>query len=169
MSQKPAYVAKPVTESTIQDIEVLLFVEAIYQRWNYDFRDYSPASLKRRVRRIVELENLPSISALQERILRDSDCMQRTLDQLLVSVTSMFRDPGFYLSFRTLVVPLLREQSSLRIWLAGCATGEEVYSMAIVLHEEGLLDRTRIYATDLDQVALESAEEGINRLDPMKL
>lgn len=152
----------------IEDIEVLLLVEAIYQRWGYDFRDYAPASLKRRIRRIVELEKLSSISALQEQILRDSAFMQRFLDQLMVSVTSMFRDPGFYLAFRKKVVPLLKDRLSLRIWHAGCASGEEVYSMAILLHEEGLLDRTRIYATDLDQVALDSAKEGIYRLDLMK-
>jgi chemotaxis protein methyltransferase CheR len=94
--------------------------------------------------------------------------MQRFLEQLMVSVTSMFRDPGFYLAFRNVVVPILREQSTLRIWHAGCASGEEVYSMAILLHEEGLLDRARIYATDLDQMALDTAKEGIYRLDLMK-
>ena len=152
----------------IEDIEVFLLAEAIYQRWGYDFRDYAPASLKRRVRRIVELEKLSSISALQEQVLRDSACMQRFLDQLVVSVTSMFRDPGFYLAFRTVVVPLLKERPSLRIWHAGCASGEEVYSMAILLQEEGLLDRSRIYATDLDQPTLDRAKGGIYRLDLMK-
>lgn len=152
----------------IEDIEVSLLVEAIYQRWGYDFRDYAPASLKRRIRRIVEMEKLLSISALQEKLLHDSICLQRFLAQLVVGVTSMFRDTGFYLAFRTVVVPLLKEQSSLRMWHAGCASGEEVYSMAILLHEEGLLDRTRIYATDLDQAALDIAKEGIYRLDLMK-
>jgi chemotaxis protein methyltransferase CheR len=111
---------------------------------------------------------MTSISAFQTQILGDSDCMQRFLEQLMVSVTSMFRDPGFYLAFRNVVVPILREQSTLRIWHAGCASGEEVYSMAILLHEEGLLDRARIYATDLDQMALDTAKEGIYRLDLMK-
>jgi len=152
----------------IEDIEVLALVEAIYQRWGYDFRDYAPASLKRRIRRIVELERLSSISALQEQVLRDPACMQRFLDQLVVSVTSMFRDPGFYLAFRKVVVPLLKDRPSLRIWHAGCASGEEVYSMAILLHEEGLLDRSRIYATDLDQTALDTAKEGIYPLGKMK-
>lgn len=145
-----------------------MLAEAIYQRWGYDFRDYAPASLKRRIRRIIELEKLSSISALQELVLRDSASMQRFLDQLMVSVTSMFRDPGFYLAFRTVVVPLLKEQPSLRIWHAGCASGEEVYSVAILLQEEGLLDRTRIYATDLDQPALDKAKGGIYKLDLMK-
>ncbi|MDP1851552.1 MAG: protein-glutamate O-methyltransferase CheR [Candidatus Planktophila sp.] len=152
----------------IENIEVLLLTEAIYQRWGYDFRDYAPTSLKRRIRRIVELEKFSSISALQEEILRDSACMQRFLDEVSVNVTSMFRDPGFYRAFRATVVPLLKEQPSLRIWHAGCATGEEVYSMAILLQEEGLLDRTRIYATDLDQAVLEKAKEGIYRLGLMK-
>lgn len=152
----------------IEDIEVSLLLEAIYQRWGYDFRDWAPASLKRRIRRIVELEKLSSISALQEQMLRDSGCMQRFLDQLVVKVTSMFRDPRFYLAFRTVVVPLLRDRPSLRIWHAGCASGEEVYSMAILLQEEDLLERTRIYATDLDQAALDSAKEGIYRLEIMK-
>ncbi len=152
----------------IEDIEVSLLIEAIYQRWGYDFRDYSPASLKRRIRRIVEMEELSSISELQDHILHDSDCMQRTLEHLVVTVTSMFRDPGFYVAFRAVALPLLKERPSLRIWHAGCASGEEVYSMAILLHEEGLLGRTRIYATDLDQAALNSARKGIYRLDRMK-
>lgn len=167
MNKKSVHVAKP-TESSLQDIEVQLLMEAIYQRWGYDFRDYAPASLKRRIRRIVESEKLSSISALQEKILRDSALMQRFLDKLVVSVTSMFRDPGFYKAFRKEVVPLLKDRPSLRIWHAGCATGEEVYSMVILLHEEGLLERTRIYATDLDRAALDSAKEGIYRLDLMK-
>ena len=148
----------------IEDIEVLSLLEAIYQSWGYDFRDYAPASLKRRIRRIVELEKFSSISALQEEISRDSACMQRFLDQVTVNATSMFRDPGFYRAFRTTVVPLLKEQPSLRIWHAGCATGEEVYSMAILLHEEGLLDQSQIYATDLNQTVIDKAKEGIFRL-----
>lgn len=168
MSKKSADFTKPSAELDLADIEVLLLVEAIYRRWGYDFRDYAPASLKRRIRRIVELEKLSSISALQERVLRDPGCMQRFLNQVTVSVTSMFRDPGFYQVFRKVVVPLLKQQRTLRIWHAGCASGEEVYSMAIVLHEEGLLSRARIYATDLDQAALDVAKEGIYRLDLMK-
>lgn len=167
MNNKSKNLAKH-TEATLQDIEVFLLVEAIYQRWGYDFRDYSPASLKRRIRRIVELEKLSSISALQDRVLRDSTVMQRFLEQLVVNVTSMFRDPGFYLAFRKEVVPLLRERPSLRVWHAGCSSGEEVYSMAILLREEGLLDRSRIYATDLDQASVDIAKEGIYRVDLMK-
>lgn len=168
MDEKPAHFAKPSAGPDLEGIELPLLAEAICRRWGYDFRDYAPASLKRRVRHIVELEGLPSVSALQERLLRDPACMQRFLNQVVVSVTSMFRDPGFYRAFRTVAVPLLKQQHPLRIWHAGCATGEEVYSMAILLHEEGLLDRTRIYATDLDQAALETAKEGIFPLGKMK-
>ncbi|OGT03423.1 MAG: chemotaxis protein CheR [Gallionellales bacterium RIFCSPLOWO2_12_FULL_59_22] len=155
-------------EPDLEDIEVPLLVEAIYRRWGYDFRDYAPASLKRRIRRIVGLEEVPSVSALQERVLRDPACMQRFLDQATVSVTSMFRDPGFYRAFRAVAVPLLKQRRALRIWDAGCASGEEVYSMAILLHEEGLLDRALIYATDINQAALDAAKEGIYPLEKMK-
>lgn len=155
-------------EPDIEGIEVPLLVEAVYRRWGYDFRDYAPASLTRRIRRIVALEGVPSVSALQERVLRDESCLQRFLDQATVSVTSMFRDPGFYLAFRKVAVPLLKQRRALRIWHAGCASGEEVYSLAILLHEEGLLDRARIYATDLIQTSLVAAREGIYPLEKMK-
>lgn len=160
--------SNPPVEPDIEDIEVPLLVEAVYQRWGYDFRDYAPASLKRRIRRIVTLEGVPSVSALQERVLRDEGCLQRFLDQTTVSVTSMFRDLGFYQAFRAVAVPLLKQRHALRIWHAGCASGEEVYSMAILLHEEGLLDRGRIYATDLNQTSLVAAREGIYPLEKMK-
>lgn len=155
-------------EPELDDIEVPLLVEAIYRRWGHDFRDYAPASLKRRIRRIVELEGTLSISALQDRVLRDSACLQRFLVQSTVGVTSMFRDPSFYRAFRAVAVPLLKLQRSLRIWHVGCAEGEEVYSMTILLHEEGLLGRARIYATDINQVALDAAREGIYPLEKMK-
>lgn len=160
--------AVPSAELDLEDIEVPLLVEAIYRRWSYDFRDYAPASLKRRIRRIVAAEGLASVSALQERLLRDPACLQRFLDQATVSVTSMFRDPGFYLAFRQVAVPLLKQRRSLRIWHVGCASGEEVYSLAVVLHEEGLFGRARIYATDLNQTALDTAREGIYPLEKMK-
>jgi len=152
----------------VEDIEAPLLIEAIYRRWGYDFRDYSPASLKRRIRRIVELEGVASVSALQERVLRDPAAMQKFLNQVTVSVTSMFRDPGFYLAFRARAVPLLKPRRPLRIWHAGCASGEEVYSMAIVLHEEGLLGNARIYATDINQTALDTAKAGIYPMEKMK-
>jgi chemotaxis protein methyltransferase CheR len=150
-----------LAEQAIEDIEVLLLVEAIYWRWGYDFRDYAPESLKRGIRRMVMLEGVATVSALQERLLRDPACLWRYLEQSTVNVTSMFRDPGFYSALRLLVVSLLQQQPSLRIWNAGCASGQEVYSLAILLHEEGLLDRTSIYATDISQTGLEVAKAGI--------
>jgi len=158
----------PSLAPDVEDIEGPLLVEAIYRRWGYDFRDYSPASLKRRIRRIVEMEGVASVSALQERVLRDPAAMQKFLNQVTVSVTSMFRDPGFYHAFREAAVPLLRRRRPLRIWHAGCASGEEVYSMAILLHEEGLLGNARIYATDINQAALDTARAGIYPLEKMK-
>ncbi len=155
-------------EVEIEGIEVALLIEAIHRRWSFDFRDYAPASLKRRIRRILEEEGLASVSALQERLLRDPACMQRFLDRVTVSVTSMFRDPGLYRALRAEAVPLLRRRGALRVWHAGCSSGEEVYSMAILLSEEGLLGRARLYATDLNQAALDAAKAGIYPLEKMR-
>lgn len=156
------------TGENIEDIEISLLAIAIYRRWGYDFRHYAPASLKRRVKRIVELEGLSSMSELQGLLLRDERGMQRFLDQVTVSVTSMFRDSEFYKSFRAIAVPLLKQCHPLRIWHAGCATGEEVYSMAILLHEVGLLEKCQIYATDINQTSLCTAKSGIYPLSKMQ-
>lgn len=156
------------TESEVEAIEIALLTEAIYRRWGYDFRDYSLVSLKRRVLHIIKKENFTSISTLQERLLRDRDCMELFLTQVTVNVTSMFRDPSFYREFRAKVIPLLKQYDRLRIWDAGCATGEEVYSLAILLHEEGLLERSLIYATDLNQTSLDVAKTGIYTEEKMQ-
>lgn len=163
-SAPPATLLNP----DIEDIEITLLAQAIYRCSGYDFRNYAPTSLKRRLRRIVAMEAVTSISALQERALRDPVCMQRIVEQITVNVTSMFRDPGFFRAFRSVAVPLLKEHSSLRIWHAGCAGGEEVYSMAIVLHEEGLLERSRVYATDINRTALQAAQARIFPLGKMR-
>jgi chemotaxis protein methyltransferase CheR len=155
-------------EPDFDDIEIPLLLEAIYQRWGYDFRDYALVSLKRRVQRLVAMDGFSSVSALQEHVLRDPACMQRFLDEVIVCVTSMFRDPGFYKAFRQIAVPLLKQQPSFRIWHAGCSSGEEVYSMAILLYEEGLLDRALIYATDLNRALLDVASQGVYTLEKMK-
>lgn len=155
-------------EHTVQEIELTLLIEAIYYRWGYDFRDYARTSLKRRILRVVQHERLSSISALQELILRDAYSMQRFLDSVTVGYTSMFRDPSFYHAFRNTALTLLKNKKSLRLWHIGCASGEEVYSMAIVLLEEGLLARTRIYATDINQGLLSVATAGIYPLEKMK-
>jgi chemotaxis protein methyltransferase CheR len=152
----------------IEDIEIALLLEGAYRRYGYDFRQYAPGSLRRRVRRIVEAEGVPTASALLEKLLRDPGVMERFLLGLTVHVTSMFRDPHFFRALRETVVPLLRTYPFLRIWNAGCSTGEEVYSIAILLREEGLYDRARIYATDMNEAVLRRAKEGIFPLQRMQ-
>lgn len=148
-----------------ETLEIDLLLEAIYRYYGYDFREYAMASLKRRVENMVRAEGLSSISALQERILHEKGCIGRFLMALSVNVTSVFRDPEFFLTFRQKVVPMLRTYPFIRLWHAGCSTGEEVYSMAILLHEEGLYDRCRVYATDMDEAVLKRAKDGIFSLD----
>ena len=152
----------------LEAIEIDLLTEGVYRQCGYDFRDYARSSLKRRIRQAVSNESLETISGFQERVLHQPECMQRFLSTLSINVTAMFRDPSFYLAFRTKVVPLLRTYPFIRIWHAGCATGEEVYSLAILLEEEGIYDRCRLYATDISHTVLESAQEGIFPLAVMK-
>ena len=152
----------------VEEIEVALLLEAIYRRYGFDFREYAPASLKRRLWRRAHGEGVETISALQERVLHDPACMERLLLDLSINVTSMFRDPQFYVAFRERVVPLLHTYPFTRIWVAGCSTGEEVYSLAIVLDEAGLLDRARIYATDINEAVIERARLGVFPLDKMQ-
>lgn len=152
----------------LEDIEMRLLLEGIFQQYGYDFRDYAPASLSRRIRACMQHENLKTISGLQEKVLHCPGTMSRFLKAVSINVTSLFRDPGFYLAFREKAVPSLSGLKTIRIWHAGCSTGEEVYSIAIVLQEEGLLDRTRIYATDMVEYALKQAKEGIYPVGKMK-
>jgi chemotaxis protein methyltransferase CheR len=152
----------------LERIEIDLLLEAIYRRYGFDFREYAPASLKRRLWRRIHAERLDSVSGLQERVLHDPACMERLLLDLSISVTAMFRDPSFYVAFREKVVPLLRTYPFTRIWIAGCSTGEEVYSLAILLHEEGVYERTRIYATDINEAVLERAKDGVFSLEKMR-
>jgi chemotaxis protein methyltransferase CheR len=152
----------------LERIEIDLLLEGIYRRYGFDFREYAPASLKRRLWRRVHGERLASISALQERVLHDSACMERLLLDLSINVTAMYRDPSFYAAFRERVVPLLRTYPFARVWNAGCSTGEEVYSIAILLQEEGVYEKTRIYATDINDSVLERARAGIFPLDKMQ-
>lgn len=152
----------------LERIEIEMLLEAIHRHHGYDFRSYAHASLKRRLWKYIEGEGLTTISGLQEKVLHDAAAMERLLMSLSVNVTSMFRDPGFYRAFRDKVVPLLRTYPFVRIWHAGCATGEEVYSMAILLEEEGLYDRARIYATDINEVLLQKARTGIFPLEKMQ-
>jgi chemotaxis protein methyltransferase CheR len=152
----------------VEEIEIALLLEAIFRRYGFDFREYAPASLKRRLWRRAHAEGLETISALQNRLLRDPGCMERLLLDLSINVTSMFRDPSFYAAFREHVVPLLHTYPFTRVWVAGCSTGEEVYSLAIMLDEEGLLDRCRIYATDINESVIEQARHGVFPLDKMQ-
>ncbi len=155
-------------EAEREAIEIALLLEGVNQHYGFDFRQYARASLRRRLWRRVYAEGLTTISGLQERVLHDRATMERLLLDLSINVTSMFRDPGFFASFRQNVVPSLRTYPFLRIWNAGCATGEETYSLAILLREVGLYDRARIYATDINETVLASAAEGIYPLAKMK-
>ncbi|HEV2060302.1 MAG TPA: protein-glutamate O-methyltransferase CheR [Solirubrobacteraceae bacterium] len=150
-------------------LEIELLLEAIQRAYGYDFRGYAVASLRRRLWHRVYGEGLETISGLQERILHEPGCMDRLLRDLSINVTEMFRDPSFHRALRAHVFPLLRTYPFIRVWNAGCSTGEEIYSVAIALHEEGLLERTRIYATDIDQAALERARSGAFPLERMQL
>ena len=152
----------------LEALELRLLLEAVHTHYGYDFRGYSRSSLRRRVWRRVTEENLQSISGLQELILHEPAAMERLLVDLSINVTSMFRDPTFYAAMRSTVVPLLRTYPYIRIWNAGCSTGEETYSLAILLHEEGLADRTRIYATDINEGVLKQAKDGFFPLDRMR-
>lgn len=146
-------------------LELSLLAEAIYRRYGYDFRGYAYSSLKRRVQHAVKSLGLETISGLQELVLHDTAAMERLLFMISVNVTSVFRDPEFFVVVRNRVAPILRTYPFVRIWHAGCSTGEEVYSMAILLEEEGLYERCRIYATDMNEAVLRQAKEGIFRLD----
>jgi chemotaxis protein methyltransferase CheR len=152
----------------VDEIELALLLEGVYRRYGFDFREYAPASLRRRVWRRVHAEGLSTISALQDKLLHDSACMERLLLDLSINVTAMYRDPAFYVTFREKVVPLLRTYPFTRIWVAGCSTGEEVYSLAILLAEEGVYERTRIYATDINESVLDRARAGVFPLDKMR-
>jgi len=143
------------------NIEINLLVEAIRAKFGYDFRNYSRAHIKRRILHHLGLSGLDSISEMQGKVLHDEGFIQDLLNDLSITVTEMFRDPDFYIALRKEVLPALRTWPFFRIWHAGCSTGEEVYSMAILLKEEGLYDRAQIYATDFNRRALQTAKEGI--------
>jgi chemotaxis protein methyltransferase CheR len=155
-------------DSERETLEISLLLEGVFQHYGFDFRQYARASLRRRLWRRVYAERLQTISGLQEKVLHDRAAMERLLLDLSINVTSMFRDPGFFAAFRQHVVPALRTYPFLRIWNAGCSTGEETYSLAILLREVGLYDRTRIYATDINESVLAAAAEGIYPLSKMK-
>ncbi len=155
-------------DSGVETIEIELFLEALFQRHGYDFRQYAKASMKRRVQALAAALQCKNIAGLIPRILHEESLLDEVLPQLSVPVTEMFRDPQVFKALREQVLPRLATYPRLKIWQAGCASGEEVYSLAILLEEEGLLEHSQIYATDINSVALRKAEDGIfpvSRLD----
>ena len=155
-------------DADLERVEMQLLLEGIYQHYGYDFRGYALASLKRRLWRRAHAEGLTTLSGLQERVLHDTGAMERLLHDLSINVTSMFRDPSFYAAFREKVVPLLRTYPFIRIWNAGCSTGEETFSLAILLMEAGVYDKTRIYATDINDRVIDMARSGRFPLERMR-
>jgi chemotaxis protein methyltransferase CheR len=157
-----------VRREALEDLELQLLLDGLAHHYGYDFRGYAKASIKRRMWRRMMEEGLATLSGLQERVLHDPACMERLLVDLSINVTSMFRDPSFWAALRDKVVPVLRTYPFVRIWNPGCSTGEETYSIAIALREQGLEDRARIYATDINAGVLEQASAGVFPLDRMK-
>ena len=158
----------PLHPPSDADIELRLLMEAIYLKYSYDFRNYTGASQKRRVRYALEQLRLPNVSALQERVLHDPRVFAQLLQYLTIPVSEMFRDPSYFLTLRQQVVPVLQTYPSVKVWVAGCSTGEEAWSLAILLREEGLLDRTQIYATDINPTSLDKARQGIFPMDAVR-
>jgi chemotaxis protein methyltransferase CheR len=151
------------------DIELRMLVEAVYLKYNYDFRDYTGASQKRRVLHALRQMDCATVSALQEKVMHEPAAFVQLLQYLTIPVSEMFRDPEYYAALRNQVLPFLETYPSLKIWIAGCSTGEEVYSMAILLHEAGLLERSLIYATDINPRSLDAGRRGVFELDKMRL
>ncbi|QAY68423.1 CheR family methyltransferase [Paenibacillus protaetiae] len=147
---------EPIDER--ERIEIELFLEALYRYYGVDFRNYVFPTIRRRIWYRIRAERLKSVSGLQEKVLHDRRIFNRLLNDFSINVTELFRDPDFFKAFRAAVVPQLKEYPFIRIWHAGCSTGEEAYSMAILLHEEGLLEKTRIYATDMNESVIEEAK-----------
>ncbi|WP_165072052.1 CheR family methyltransferase [Paludisphaera rhizosphaerae] len=154
---------------TVEDIEFRLLLEAVLRKYHYDFRGYSIASLRRRLRQARERLGCRTFSQLQDCVLHDSSVFPTLLSYLTVQVSELFRDPAYFRAVREQVVPYLRTYPSLKVWVAGCSTGEEVYSLAILFREEGVEDRTMIYGTDINPEALRKAEAGVYDLDRIPL
>jgi len=152
----------------LEEVEVGLLLEGVYRHYGYDFRNYARSSLRRRLRHLMLANGLSSISDLTEKILHDPAWFDQLLAAFSINVSAMFRDPPFFATVRERLVPILRTYPFVRIWHAGCSTGEEVYSTAILLHEAGLLERCRIYATDINEPVLRRAQDGVFPLAQMK-
>jgi chemotaxis protein methyltransferase CheR len=155
------------SEDAVFAIEVRLLLEAVLARYQHDFRQYSVTSLHRRMRQAMAAMACDTVSQLQGRVLRDPGEFSRLLRFLTVHVSAMFRDPGYFRAVRDEVIPVLRTFPSVKVWVAGCSTGEEAWSIAILLHEAGLLERSLVYATDIDPQALRTARSGVYPLERM--
>jgi chemotaxis protein methyltransferase CheR len=164
-----AQVSTPTQLDKVEDIEIRLLLEALFLKYHYDFRHYAMASIKRRLRQARQQFGLATFSALQDRLLHDPDMLPRLLAYLTIQVSEMFRDPSYFRAIREQVVPHLRTYPSLKVWIAGCSEGEELYSLVILFREEGLEDRTIFYATDINHQALEAAEAGVYPLERVQL
>lgn len=151
-----------------EDLEIELLLEAIYSVSGFDFRKYMRSSIKRRVENRMRLDHIRRISGMIEMVLYEKGYVEKLLGDFSINVTEMFRDPEFFKAFRLNIVPLLKQLPEIRIWHAGCSTGEEAFSMAIILKEEGLYDKARIYATDMNEEVLRHAEKGILPLNRMQ-
>lgn len=149
----------------IEHIEIDLFLEGVFRRYGYDFRNYARASVQRRIRRLMETTGHKSVAAMLPPMLKDRAFLSQVVDALSINVTDMFRDPRFFLALRQTVIPYLKTYPFIKVWHAGCASGEEVYSLAILFKEEGLYDRTTFFATDFNAGTLEKAKAGIYSLD----
>lgn len=158
----------PMRLDELENLEIHLLVEGIQQVYGHDFRDYSEASLRRRLRNWLSVSGFTTFSEAQGRLLRDPSLFDTFLNRITVNVSEMFRDPKFFMAVRELVVPFLKTYPFVKIWHAGCSTGEEAYSMAILLNEEGLRGRYRIYATDINEEVLQRAREGIYSLGELQ-
>ncbi len=155
-------------DDSAYDLETELLIEALYQKFHYDFRHYARSSVKRRLQHALSRFHCPTISHIQARLLHENGFLQELIDVITVPTTEMFRDPTYYAALRTEVLPVLKTYPSLKIWIAGTSTGEEVVSFCILLKEEGLLEKTVIYATDINQRVLDQASRGIYDTETIK-
>lgn len=153
----------------INDDEVNIILKDVANNYGYDFTDYSKASIKRRLNRLCSIDKHKSFAELRYKILNDSNYLDRFVEEITVNVTEMFRDPGYYRVLREEIIPQLAKNSHIKIWLAGCSTGEEVYSLAIILLEAGLMEKSLLYATDINPTVLEKAKSGVFPISQMKL
>ncbi|MDN5480843.1 MAG: protein-glutamate O-methyltransferase CheR, partial [Chryseobacterium sp.] len=155
--------------SIVKDEEVEYLIKDVYERYGYDFSEYSRASFKRRVNRICLIDRFTSFAELRYTVLNDPEYLKRFVEEITVNVTEMFRDPHFFKALREKILPQLGTYPLIRIWVAGCSTGEEAYSMAILLKEANLYHKSLIYGTDLNPSVLETARSGVFPLQQMKL